>query len=122
MRFARWLLLLSALLFALPAAATDLCFDQEGATLYHFKKVKLPKRPIDAVPIAGVRLGSSGVSGSIFRDQNGQLRLSLITESGACFLSVELDESLAGTASYNCVGGFTDTAVWTPIDCATIVY
>ncbi len=98
MRITRGLVFVALLLFATSASAADLCFDDDGGggTIYHFKKIKLPKQPIDAVPVAGVRLGMSGVGGTAFRDASGQLRLSLVIESGACFVSVTLDDALEG--------------------------
>lgn len=123
MRFVLSLLAFALLISAGPASALDLCFDDDlgGGSIYIFKKIKLPKRALDAVPVAGTRLGSQGVTGSAFRDLDGALRFSLATPAEGCFIYVELDGDLAGTTSYNCLGGFTANSSWAPRDCRELV-
>lgn len=118
MRLGGTLLLLSLLALPAPAASLDLCFDDDlgGDTIYVFKKLKLPKRALDATPVAGTRLGQTGVSGTLYRAASGQLRFSLTTADG-CFVNVNLLETLEGDAFYSCLNGFTDTSNWTPRDC-----
>jgi hypothetical protein len=118
MRAASLLLALSLLSPPSASAAAGFCFDVDGS-IFVFAKLKLPKQPLAAVPVAGVRDNTSGVSGTAFRNAAGQLQLDLV--AGQCFVSVSgLDEALNGSAGFDCLNGFSDTLPWQRIECATI--
>jgi hypothetical protein len=102
---------LAALIFlcsATAASATDVCLiDPVNEAAFVLKKLKVPKRPNDAVPVSGIGItGTSAnglpVSGTLIRDVNGDLILGLTRHLQRCLIGGVLDESLNGTVSYDC--------------------
>jgi hypothetical protein len=107
--------LLASLLLASPAAAGggDLCFNDSNTSFptFVFKKPKLPTKPLDAKPLAGV-----GVTGGAYRSDSGSLSFLLIT-SALCIIRVGFDDQMVGTASIGCTNGTGDVKTWRPVAC-----
>lgn len=111
------LLVLALSLSAVPAAARDLCFNDnnESIPLFVFKKIKLPTKPNDAVPLVGL-----GLSGTAYTNQSGSLSF-LVTTSAKCISSVSFDGQLIGTASTACITNGSEVTgsvkTWRPVAC-----
>lgn len=102
--------LISAL--ALPSAAVaggDVClYDTTNQAAYILKKLKLPKRSGDAVPVVGYAfhpalIGAAPLTGTLIRDPfEGTLVMGLTRHADRCLATVVLDDDLSGTISYDC--------------------
>lgn len=108
-------LLALLMLFALaaPAAALDLCFNDnnESFPTFVFKKVKLPRKPNDALPLTGL-----GLAGTAYTNDNGSLFFT-VTTSSKCISSVSFDSQLVGTASTACMNGTGSVKTWRVVAC-----
>jgi hypothetical protein len=110
------------------ARATDVCLIDEGnEAAFLLKKLKVPKRANEAVPVSGIGItgtSASGLplSGSLIRDINGDLLLGLTRHFQRCLIGIVLDESLNGTVSYDCnLDNANDTTgSVAPIDCGLL--
>jgi hypothetical protein len=90
------------------ASAGDVCLlDDVNGAAFILKKVRIPRRPGDAVPVSGIGLTSTAsnglpVSGTLIRDINGDLFLGLTRHFQRCLIGFVLNESLEGSVSYDC--------------------
>jgi hypothetical protein len=119
------ILRIAALLLVLcgPTAAvagTDLCwFDNTNSALYRFTKLKIPKKPGEAVPLVGQAFTQISVTGlplygTLLRDENtGSLVLGFTRTFQTCLIGAVLDaDDLDGTISYDCnLDGANDGSV-----------
>jgi hypothetical protein len=118
---------LLALGVSTAAAAKDVCLlDSGNEAGFVLKKLKIPKKPGDAVPVSGFGLTSTSasslpLSGTLIRDLDGDLLLGLTRHFQRCLLGFVLDENLNGTVSYDCnLDNVNDTVgSVTHVDCDT---
>lgn len=130
------LLRIAVLLFALcfataaTAAGGDVCLiDSVYESAFVLKRLKVPKRPGDAVPVSGLGFTSTSVSalplsGTLIRDVDGDLLLGLTRHFQRCLLGFVLDEeTLTGTVNYDCnLDNSSDTTGSVArVDCATLL-
>jgi hypothetical protein len=131
MPLVRVAVLLLALCFATSAAAAggDVCrIDEANQTGFLLKRLKLPKRGGDALPVSGFGLTATSasllpLSGTLLRQPDGELLLGLTRHFQRCLLGFVLDEGLNGTVSYDCnLDNANDTTGSVSlIDCATLL-
>ena len=116
------------LVLALPAASSAgkiYLSDDTTQVLYQFEKLKVPKKPDSAAPVAGLAFSISSanalpVSGTIIRDGNtGKIFLGLTRFFQECLVQATLDDSLSGSVSYDCNfdGANDGTYVLTLVTC-----
>jgi hypothetical protein len=118
---------LLALGVSTAAAARDFgLLDSGNEAGFVLKKLKIPKKPGDAVPVSGFGLTSTSasslpLSGTLIRDLDGDLLLGLTRHFQRCLLGFVLDENLNGTVSYDCnLDNVNDTVgSVTHVDCDT---
>jgi hypothetical protein len=101
--------LLATLCFASAAAAGgDVCLvDSGNQTLLVLKRLKVPKRGGEAVPVSGFAYTSTSttelpLSGTLVRSGDGDLLLGLTRHFQRCLIGAVLDDTLGGTVSYDC--------------------
>jgi hypothetical protein len=107
------------------SAGGDVCLiDPVNEAAFILKKLKVPKRTNEAVPVSGIGITATSanglpLSGTLVRDANGDLLLGLTRHFQRCLVGFALNESLQGTVSYDCnLDGAADTtASVAPIDC-----
>ena len=122
-------LALILLLSTAASAGGDVCLiDDVNEAAFILKKLKLPKRAGEAVPVSGLGItGTSAsslpLSGTLIRDFDGDLFLGLTRHFQRCLLGFVLDESLNGTVSYDCnLDNANDTTGSVAlVDCAALL-
>lgn len=128
-------LALAALALILSASTTasaggDVCLiDETNEAAFVLKKLKVPKRRGEALPVSGLGLtgtsaGSLPLHGTLIRDFDGDLLLGLTRHFQRCLLGFVLDETLNGTVSYDCNLDNANDTVGTVevIDCETLLF
>jgi hypothetical protein len=127
MPFLRVAVVLLALCVSTAASAKDVCLlDSGNEAGFVLKKLKIPKKPGDAVPVSGLGFTSTSanalpLSGTLIRDLGGELFLGLTRHFQRCLLGFVLDGSLNGQVSYDCnLDNVNDTTgSVTLVDCDT---
>jgi hypothetical protein len=104
---------------AAPAGALDLCYPESTTGhQYAFRKVKPPKRPEESVPLTGLRNGTLGVFGTLYRMSGDDLMLAALADS--CFVSGSVSAAtLDVNVTINCshLGGGLAGYTWTRVSC-----
>ena len=120
---------------AQPAFAKDACVLDSAGNFIKFTRLKVPRKPGAAAPVAGLLISDAGVptaaiTGSLVRLATGELAFGLVAngsgllEGKSSTGSFIVDLSLAGSGWIDSDGDAQQTTPldWEPIDCRDVPY
>jgi hypothetical protein len=122
--------LLLAILCAPIAASAggDVClYDSANQTTYVLKKLRIPKKTLDAVPVGGFMINGSAtagipLSGTLLRQTTGQLIFGLTQHVLECVVYMNVNATLTGQVHLDCDlnGAAEVNSTVAPIDCGLV--